>query len=122
MEAGRRGEAEDVLVEAMRSIEGFTLEERLHLDLAFGLERSMKFASALVAYGNFIRRYPFSADTPFILLRMAGIEERRMDRPERAVECYGRIVKYYPEDSWADFAEGEMWRLERRPVAAGEKS
>jgi membrane associated rhomboid family serine protease len=109
--AGERGEAEEVLAEAMRSIDGFTLDERLHLDLAYGLERSMKYGLALAAYGNFAARYPFSSDTPFILLRMAGIQERRMDRSERAVECYERLVKHYPEDSWAEYAEGEIWRL-----------
>jgi len=117
---GERGDAEEVLSEAMRAIDGFTLGERLHLDLAYGLERSMKYGPALAAYENFVARYPFSADTPFILLRMAGIHERRMDRSGRAVECYEKLVKYYPEDSWAEYAEGEIWRLGRG--RASEKS
>jgi membrane associated rhomboid family serine protease len=120
--AGERGEAEEVLAEAMRSLKGFTLRERLHLDLAYGMERSMKFDLTLKAYENFALRYPFSPDTPFILLRMAGIHERRMECPERAVECYERIVKYYPEDSWAEYADGEIWRLGRRVYSVGEKS
>jgi tetratricopeptide (TPR) repeat protein len=117
---GERGEAEEVLAEAMRSLKGFTLRERLHLDLAYGMERSMKFDLTLKAYENFALRYPFSPDTPFILLRMAGIHERRMECPERAVECYERIVKYYPEDSWAEYADGEIWRLGRRVYSVSE--
>jgi len=120
--AVERGKAEDVLSEAMRSIKGFTLGEKLHLDLVFGMERAMKYRMSLTAYENFTLRYPFSPDTPFVLLRMAGIHERRFDRPDRAVECYERIVKYYPEDSWADFADGEIWRLGRSRVSSGEKS
>ena len=122
LDAGERGEAEEVLTAAMRSIKGFTLDEKLHLDLAYGLERSMKFDISLKAYENFALRYPFSPDTAFILLRMAGIHERRMKCPERAVECYERIVKYYPDDSWAEYADGEIWRLGSRNVVAGEKS
>jgi tetratricopeptide (TPR) repeat protein len=120
--AGERGEAEEVLAAAMRSIEGFTLGERLHLDLAFGMERSMKFGLSLTAYENFTLRYPFSPDTPFILLRMAGIHERRLDRPDRAVECYEKIVKYYPDDCWVDYADNEIWRLGQREAHGGEKS
>jgi len=101
----------------MRSIDGFTLGEKLHLDLAYGLERSMKYGLSLTAYENFVARYPFSSDTPFILLRMAGIHERRMDRSGRAVECYERLVKHYPDDSWAEYAESEIWRLGRGRVS-----
>ena len=122
IEGNERGEAEEVLAAAMRTIDGFTLTERLHLDLAYGMERSMKFELALQAYENFAVRYPFSPDTPFILLRMAGIHERRMDRPEKAVECYERIVKYYPDDTWAEYADGEIWRLGRIVTLVGEKS
>ncbi len=120
--SGERGEAEEVLAEAMRSLKGFTLSERVHLDLAYGMERSMKFDLTLKAYENFALRYPFSADTPFILLRMAGIHERRMECPQRAVECYERIVKYYPEDNWAEYADSELWRLGRTESSVGEKS
>jgi membrane associated rhomboid family serine protease len=122
MEGGERGEAEEVLAEAMRAIDGFTLGEKTHLDLAYGLERSMKYDLALKAYGNFANRYPFSPDVPFILLRMAGIHERRMGCPDRAVECYERIVRHYPGDSWAEYADGEIWRLGRDEAPAGEKS
>jgi membrane associated rhomboid family serine protease len=119
---GERGRAEEVLAEAMRSIRGFTLEDRIHLDLAFGMERSMKFKHSLDAYANYVERYPFSPDTPFVLLRMAGIHERRMDDPERAAECYHSIVEKYPEDDWADYADGEAVRLGRELAAQGEKS
>jgi membrane associated rhomboid family serine protease len=122
LEEGERGEAEELLTEAMRSIRGFTLEDRLHLDIAFGMERSMKFASSLAAYENYSLRYPFSPDTPFILLRMAGIHERRMNRPDKALECYEKIVRYYPDDSWADYADSEIIRLGGGGAACGEKS
>jgi tetratricopeptide (TPR) repeat protein len=121
VEGGERGKAEDILSEAMRTIKGFTLDERLHLNLAFGMERSMKYSLSLTAYGNFVSRHPGSSDTPFILLRMAGIHENRMDDPEKALECYERLVREYPEDSWADFAEREIMRLSR-DAACSEKS
>jgi membrane associated rhomboid family serine protease len=117
-----RGKAEGIFSEAMRSIKGFTLEEKLHLNLAFGMERAMKFRQALAAYENFTIRYPFSQDTPFVLLRMAGMHERRFGRPEKAVECYEKIVRQYPEDSWAEFADGEVWRLGQSGAGSGEKS
>jgi membrane associated rhomboid family serine protease len=119
---GRRGEAEEVFAAAMRSINGFTLDEREHFSMATGLERSMKYDLALKAYENFQLRYPFSTDIPFILLRMAGIHERRMGCPEKAAECYERIVEEYPEDDWAEFADRETWRLGYGKTAAGEKS
>jgi membrane associated rhomboid family serine protease len=122
METGDRGEAEEVFAAAMRSIEGFTIEERPHFDLACGLERSMKYDQALRAYENFTRRYPFSSDTPFLLLRMAGIHERRGNSPDKALRCYQRIVADYPGDDWAEYAENEIWRLREVEAAAGETS
>jgi membrane associated rhomboid family serine protease len=122
LERGERGQAEEVMSAAMRAIEGFTLDERSHLDLAYGLERSMKFDISLKAYENFALRYPFSPDTAFILLRMAGIHERRMDCPERAVQCYEKIVRHYPDDNWAEYADGEIWRLRSRELTLNEKS
>ncbi len=106
-----RGSAEKVFVEAMRSIPGFTLQKCDHLDLAFGLERSLKYHTAMIAYDNFRTRYPLSEEVPFILLRMAGINERRFGRYSDAYSCYTRLVEDHPEDSWSDFARSEIDRL-----------
>lgn len=106
-----RGAAESVFIEAMRSIPGFSLQKSTHLDLTFGLERSLKYHTAMTAYNNFKTRYPLSSEIPFILLRMAGIHERRFSRYSDAYSCYTRLVDDYPEDNWADYARSEIERL-----------
>lgn len=111
LRAGLRGEAEDVMAEAMRAVPGFTLPERPQIDMACGLERSMKYRASLDAYRNFAARYPGSEETPFVLLRTASLLERRLDRPEKALECYELLVERYPEDCWVDYARGEIERL-----------
>jgi len=119
---GRRGEAEDVMAEAMRAVPRFALSQRAHLDLACGMERSLKHRAALDAYANFALRYPESSDAPFVLLRAAGLLERRFSRLEKALECYERLVERYPDDSWVDFARGEIDRLVRLVRADGRAS
>lgn len=119
LRVGRRGEAEDVMAEAMRTVPGFTLSERAQIDMACGLERSMKFRASLDAYRNFAARYPRSGETPFVLLRAASLLERRFDRPGKAMECYEILVERYPEDCWADYAKGEMERLRWRSPDGG---
>jgi membrane associated rhomboid family serine protease len=116
-----RSLAEEAFVEAMRAIKGFSLPEDMHLDLAFGLERILKFRSALAAYENFTFRYPMSEDTPFILLRMAGMLERRFQRPALALACFERLVECYPEDSWTDFARSEIERLRKMNIIVSRK-
>ena len=116
-----RSLAEEVFVEAMRSIKGFSLSEDMHLDLAFGLERILKFRSALAAYENFTFRDPMSKDAPFILLRMAGMLERRFERPGLALTCFERLVECYPEDSWTDFARAEIDRLKGMNIIVSRK-
>lgn len=111
-----RGEAENVFFEAMRSIEGFTLSEKDHLTLAYGMERSLKYNGAIKAYENFIEWYPRSAEVPFVLLRMAGMNEMRFGRYEEAYGYYNRLINDYPDDGWADFAKAEIGRLESMRV------
>jgi membrane associated rhomboid family serine protease len=106
-----RGEAEDVFSEAMRAVPGFILPGTLHLDLAYGMERTLKFRSAARAYRNFIERYRSSCETPFVLLRMAGMLEKRFQRPVEALYCYDRLVKEHPDDRWVDYARYEIDRL-----------
>jgi membrane associated rhomboid family serine protease len=120
MENGERGEAEEVFGAAMRSITGFTMEEKIHLKIVFGMERSLKFNAALSGYRNFIERYTRSTEAPFVLLRMAGLQERRFGKPDEAYDCYTRLIAEYPEDSWADFARSEVERLGVRREDGGE--
>lgn len=109
---GERGRAEQVFAEAMRVIPGFILDEKTHLNLAFGMERTLKFHAVLTAYDNFICAYPLSPEAPFILLRMAGLLERRFMRHGEAYRCYQRLVESYPGDVWIEYAASEMNRLE----------
>ncbi|MBN1164178.1 MAG: rhomboid family intramembrane serine protease [Candidatus Krumholzibacteriota bacterium] len=114
-----RGRAEDIFAAGMKAIPGYTLPGREHLDLAFSLERSMKFLSARQAYQNYISFHPESAETPFVLLRLAGLQERRFNRPREAWSCYRNLVDFYPDDSWADYARAEMDRLRGKFVLLG---
>jgi membrane associated rhomboid family serine protease len=116
--AGQRGMAEQVFAEAMRVIPGFILAERTHLNLAFGMERTLKFHAARTAYDNFMYAYPLSTEAPFVLLRMAGLLERRFMRHGEAYGCYQRLVQSYPDDVWAEYAAFEMSRLEAGGVAS----
>ncbi|UCF05755.1 MAG: rhomboid family intramembrane serine protease [bacterium] len=116
MQKGERGEAEGVLTEAMRAVPDFALPEKQHLDLACGMERSLKFNSAMKAYRNYVGRYPRSDDAPFVLLRIAGMLERRFKRYDEAIACYAVIVDDYPQACWVDFAQHEMDRLGRAQI------
>lgn len=111
LEAKRRDLAEEILLEAMRHISDFVLPERLHLDLAYGMERALKFKSALKAYRRFLELYPNSDEAPFIHLRVANILKSRFRREEEAVNFYQRLIEDYPNDPWADFARAEVLRL-----------
>lgn len=110
-EAGVRDAAESVFAEAMRVNSGFIMDERTHLNLAFGMERTLKFHGAGAAYENFMRAYPLSEEAPLVLLRMAGLLERRFLRHGEAFRCYQRLVESYPEDRWAEYARVEMDRI-----------
>lgn len=110
---GERGRAEKIFVEAVRVVPSFSLPAKLHLDVACGMERALKFNSALDAYRRFLECYPASPEAPFVLLRMAGILERRQSRPAEALGCYQGLVVGYPADSWVDFARSQIDRLGR---------
>ncbi len=116
MEGGARSCAEEIFTEAMRLIPDFTLPEEVHLDLSYRMERTLKFHSAARAYENFVKGYPHSSEIPFILLRLAGLCERKFRRFSEALSCYDRIVEEYPEDAWVDFANAQMERLKRTSV------
>jgi membrane associated rhomboid family serine protease len=111
LRANQRGLAEDVFQEAVRGYPAFTLSADPQLDLAFGLERNLKPEAALAAYGGFCRRFPRHEETPFALLRAANIHAKVMNDPERALECYQRLIERYPEDAWVDFAIEQERRL-----------
>jgi len=111
LEEGMRDAAEELFSEAMRHIPNFALSEDLHLNLACGMERTLKFQSAMRAYEQFVQRYPRSEDAPFVLLRMAGMLERRFGRPEEAYACYRRLTDDYSSDRWTEHAREEMARL-----------
>ena len=119
LDRGERSEAEDAFIEGMRQIEGFALEEECHLRLAYGMERSLRFRGALAAYAGFVRRYPRSSETPFVLLRTAGLLERRFDDPGGALDHLRRIAREYPGDTWVDFAVKEIDRIETTCVVLG---
>lgn len=113
VEKGARDAAEALFGEAMRHLPNFALPEELHLDLACGMERTLKFQSAMHAYEHFVWRYPLSKEAPFVLLRMACVFEKRFRRPEAAYTCYRRLANEYSSDWWAEHAREEITRLER---------
>ncbi len=118
MRSGARQDAEDIFKEAIRSIEGFALPPELHLDLAFMMERTLKFQSAVAAYRNYLSTYPRSQEAPFILLRIAGILEKRFRKPALSLSLLKRILGEYHDDVWADYTRSEVERLERAGWAA----
>ena len=109
---GLRDLAEQAFAEAMRHIPGFTLEVDVHLDLTYRMERTLKFKTAVAAYDNFIKRYADLPETPFVMFRMAGILERRFQRPLEALSYYRAIVNGFPGDVWIDYAKNEIDRIE----------
>ncbi|MBI4720630.1 MAG: rhomboid family intramembrane serine protease [Chitinivibrionia bacterium] len=107
--AGRqRGEAENAYREALRAFADFTLGPAQQIDLAFGLERSLKPDLALAAYGNFERCYPGHPEAPFSLLRTANLHWSTYSDAAQAARCYERLIDRYPEDSWVDFAREQV--------------
>jgi membrane associated rhomboid family serine protease len=118
LKRGERDTAEALFDEAMRHIPNFALAEDIHLDLACGMERTLKYRSAMHAYEQFVWKYPLSIETPFVLLRMALILEKRFSRPAEAFSCYSRLVTEYASDQWADLARAEIERLKRSDLVA----
>jgi len=113
LKKGERDTAEALFDEAMRQIPNFALAEDLHLDIACGMERTLKYRSAMRAYDHFVWKYPLSEEAPFVLLRMAGIFEKRLRNPREAFSCYSRLAAEYASDRWADYARAEIERLKR---------
>jgi len=112
-EKGERDTAEAYFDEASRHIPNFALPEPLHIDIACGMERTLKYRAAMNAYEHFVWNYPLSKDAPFVLLRMAVILEKRLEKPGEALACYTRLAGEYASDQWAEYAEGEIVRLQR---------
>jgi membrane associated rhomboid family serine protease len=103
-----RGESEDAYMQALRGFPDFVLSPEPHLNLAYGLERSLKPELALKAYENFARRYPGHKDAPLTLLRAANLHSGSFDDAERARKCYESLIERYPQDDWADFAREQV--------------
>jgi membrane associated rhomboid family serine protease len=101
---GDRAGCEDVFEQAVRAFEDFVLSSEPHLDLAFGLERNLKYKLALSAYRNFNRRYPAHKDASFTMLRTANLYKNAFADNGRAKRCYEKFIELYPEDTWLDFA------------------
>jgi membrane associated rhomboid family serine protease len=112
-EKGERDTAEAYFDEAARHVPNFALPEPLHIDIACGMERTLKYRSAMSAYERFVWNYPLSKDAPFVLLRMAVILEKRLEKPGEALACYARLAGEYASDQWAEYAQGEIARLRR---------
>jgi membrane associated rhomboid family serine protease len=103
-----RGDCEHVYESAVRGFPDFTLSPEPHLDLAFGLERNLKYDLALTAYQNFYRRYPRHNEAPFSLLRAANLHWSTFADKPRAKNCYESLIERYPEDAWVDFAREQI--------------
>jgi membrane associated rhomboid family serine protease len=103
-----RGECEEIYEQAVRRYPHFVLSRELQLDLAYGLERNLKYRLALKAYENFARSYPTHKEAPFTLLRAANLFCKTFSDPGRAKQCYKELIEKYPEDAWVDFAREQM--------------
>jgi membrane associated rhomboid family serine protease len=103
-----RSECEDLFEQAVRGFPDFVLSTDPHLDLAFGLERNLKYDLALAAYENFARRYPRHKDSPFTMLRAANIYTNVLGDCRRAKRCYQTLIELYPEDAWVDYAREQV--------------
>ena len=108
MGQGQRDRAERLFEEASRHLPLFVVDRDLQLDIACGMERTLKYRSAVSAYERYLVRFPLSPDAAFVLLRLAGIHDRRLDQPEKARSCYRRLVDEYPSDEWADYARARL--------------
>jgi len=113
IEERRRDRAEKAFLEAMRHLGDFVLPEELHLNLAYGMERALKFNGAVKAYRRFLEMYPGSSEAPFVHLRLANILETRFNRKEEALVLYRDLIENYPDDPWVDFAKLEIARITR---------
>ncbi|HET6349473.1 MAG TPA: rhomboid family intramembrane serine protease [Candidatus Krumholzibacteria bacterium] len=107
---GKRGQAETVFQEAARAFDDFVLGADDQLNLAFGMERNLKPAAALLAYERFLRAYDDHSEGAFALLRVANLYTRQ-GRLDRARLCYEQLVARYPTSEWADFAMEHARRL-----------
>jgi membrane associated rhomboid family serine protease len=108
MGEGQRDRAERLFDEAARHLPLFVLDRDLQLDIACGMERTLKYRAAVFAYESYLARFPLSPDAAFVLLRLAGIHDRRLDQPEKARSCYRRLVDEYPSDEWAEYARARL--------------
>ena len=104
----QRGKAENLFREALLGFPDFALPPSQHLDLAFGLERSLKAELAVKAYQNFELSYPSHKEAAFALLRSANLHLNVFDNRHTALDCYGRLIEQYPDDEWVDFAKEQV--------------
>jgi membrane associated rhomboid family serine protease len=104
----QRGRAENLYQEALLGFTDFVLSPSSHLDLAFGLERSLKPDLAIKAYRNFEKAYPSHKEAAFALLRAANLHWNTFDNRRTALRCYSRLVERYPDDEWVDFAKEQV--------------
>jgi tetratricopeptide (TPR) repeat protein len=114
---GERDRAEEVFLQAVRQIPFFKLEEGEYLDIAFGVERSLKFYRASEVYENFLNIYPYSKNIPLVLLRLAGIYKGRLEKPGKAIEYYKKILSEYSQTEWTGFAGLELEKLMRNNLS-----
>ncbi len=104
MRAGGRAAAEDVYEEATRGFPDFVLSADPQLNMALGLERNLKYESALRAYQMFAGVYPRHEEVPLALLRSANLFRDNFKQMGEARRCYTQLIERYPGDVWVDFA------------------
>ncbi|MFH1755164.1 MAG: rhomboid family intramembrane serine protease [Candidatus Latescibacterota bacterium] len=104
----QRGKAENLFREALYGFPDFVLPPPKQLDLAFGLERSLKPDLALKAYQNFEETYPCHKEAAFALLRSANLHCSSFEDRRQALCCYQKLISRHPDDEWADFAREQI--------------
>ena len=108
LSAQERGQSEDIYAEAVRGFPNFVLSREQQLDLAYGLERNLKYDLAVKAYENFSHNFPAHPEAPFTLLRAANLHWKTFANPKLARDRYQELVLRYPEDVWVDFAREQL--------------
>ncbi len=110
----KRGQPEravETFIQAVRNVPLFSMKEAEYLDMAFGAERSLRYAMAAEAYGNFLSLYPLSGERSLVMMRLAGIYSGRFQERERAMALYRKVLTDFPQCPWAEFAKMRLAAL-----------
>ncbi len=85
--------------------------QEAHLQRAACYVKMERYQEALTVYEEYLRYYPESSRIPEILLRQADLYAQHMQRRDRAVARYRKLVEEYPHTEQAASAENRLEEL-----------